>query len=177
MRCGKATLAVLLPLVFATTVSSADFIVVHTPEHVIENRNGAITFSRQPAIIKKLYRWLRDNTEARDPLLLAELLAATKYPCELAGIYKVESCPHGDLVGADGELGPFQILPENLPEDFDPFNLPANVKRAEELLSDYQKDTGSRREAVRAYNGSSWNPKARAYRDKVLRYAREVHRA
>lgn len=177
MRCGKAPLAALLLLVCVTPVGSADFLTVHMPEHIIENRNGAITFIRQPVAIKKLYRWLRDNTEARDPLLLAELLAATKYPFELAGIYKVEGCPHGDLVGADGELGPFQILPDNLPADFDPFDLPANVKRAEELLTEYQKDTGSRREAVRAYNGSSWNPKARAYRDKVLRYAKEVQRA
>lgn len=175
MRAFKA--AIVFLLLSGTTVSSADFIAIHMPEHLIENRGGNVSIIPQLSIVPKLYRWLRDNTEARDPLLLAELLAATRYPCELAGIYKVESCPHGDKVGKDGELGPFQILPVNLPAEFDPFDLPANVKRAEELLSEYQHDTGSKREAVRAYNGSAWNPRARAYRDKVLKYAKEVQRA
>lgn len=173
---ARITVVALL-LLTASSVSSADFTTIHTVDFILENRNGQVVYFKQPAIIKKLYRWLKENTEARDPLLLAELLAATDYPCELAGIYKIEGCPHGDKVGRDGELGPFQILPENLPADFDPFNLPENVKRAEELLSEYRQDTGSVREAVRAYNGSSWNPKARAYRDRVMMYAREVRRA
>lgn len=172
----RTTLAAIWLLVAAHPVASADYAkVASQPDATLMLFGYEVQPVQQPEIVGRLAYWLAKNTECKDPALLAELLAATKYPKELAGIYKAEDNPDGTKIGPCGELGPFQFMPdEPLPDNYNPLDLEQNVKWAERKLEDKIREEGSVREGVRAYNGSSWNPKARAYRDRVLQAARGI---
>lgn len=165
----------LLALLVPTSAGSADYQFTRLPDKIVVNKGGEVEYLPQRQIVTRLYRFIVKYTDCRQPMLLAELLANTDYPRELAGIYFAEANYNGELVGPCGEVGPFQFMPdEGLPPNYDPLDLAQNVSWAEMKLKEKIAENGSVREGVRAYNGSSWNPLARAYRDKVLKYAGRV---
>lgn len=169
----KTTLAAIWLLVAAHPVASADYAeIARQPDAVIVLAGDEVKAIPQPKIVGRLAYWLAKNTDCPDPLVMAELLAATRYPKELAAIYKAEGNPDGTKLGPCGELGPFQFMPdEELPADYDPLDLAQNVRWAEwKLAEKIQENHGNIAEGVRAWNGSDWNPKAQAYKRRVVRY-------
>ena len=167
------TIAILLTT--ATSVRSGNYQLVRTPATISITMDGVTETTSRPAIIKRLHDYITDNADCEQPLLLAELLAATEHPRVMAAIYHAEGSYNGEEVGTSGELGPFQLMSNYRPDGYDRYDLKQNVDLAELVLAEKIEENGGKLSAgVRAYNGSRANPKAGAYRDRVLREAKRI---
>lgn len=148
MRRAAVLLAVAVPAV----CGSADYREEHHPAHVVEYRGDHVVTRRQPEVVTRIWGLAGD-------VALAELIASTSYPRELAAIGAVESGYDPQAVGSRGERGIYQVRPDiwgPVPDD------PAGqTLQAEEILERLVREHGSILEGIRRYNGSG--PASRRY--------------
>jgi len=101
MRRAAVLLAVAVPAV----CGSADYREEHHPAHVVEYRGDHVVTRRQPEVVTRIWGLAGD-------VALAELIASTSYPRELAAIGAVESGYDPQAVGSRGERGIYQVRPD-----------------------------------------------------------------
>lgn len=85
----------------------------------------------------------------------------------LAATAKVEADFMPNAVGSSGEVSMFQIL--NWPKGKDPTNIDVAIQEALKVRKEKRSRWGDTFEAIRAYNGSPFNPKTKYYANKVTK--------
>jgi len=145
---------------------------VEDPNYFLKQLELTVRITDEEWRIGRLANWLAKNTRVAEPFYVATLLCRTKHPAELAGILKEEANPLCNLVGPDGELGPFQLMWYYRPKNYDPYNWEQNVKLAEAVLDEKIALTGSLRSGVKAWNGIG--KPADRYRRRVLSHVSNI---
>lgn len=172
---GMGRTLILGILLIPTVAATSDYGYTQLPDKIVVNRGGEIDYLPQRKIVTRLFKFISKYTDCHQPMLLAELLAETDHPKELAGIYVAEGSHNGDKTGPCGEVGPFQFMPNYVPEEYDPTDWRLNVDIANDILNEKIGDgKGHTPLGVQLYNGGKGNPKAIAYRNKVMKYVREI---